>query len=74
MEIKIIYDTMKIIIKKQNNVINVCGSRIFGILLPFLFFIFCLTNIKKESIIKHTKSPINHYLILVGLLIYFDKP
>ena len=31
-------------------------------------------NIKKESIIKHTKSPINHYLILVGLLIYFDKP
>ncbi|ERL25595.1 hypothetical protein HMPREF9108_01820 [Leptotrichia sp. oral taxon 225 str. F0581] len=39
---------MKIIIKKQNNVINVCGSRIFGILLPFLFFIFCLTNIKKK--------------------------
>ena len=73
MEIKIIYDIMKIIIKKQNNVINVCGSRIFGILLPFLFFIFCLTNIKK-SIIKYIKSPIHHYLILVGLLIYFDKP
>ena len=29
--------------------INVCGSRIFGILLPFLFFIFYLTNIKKRK-------------------------
>ena len=28
-----------------------------------------LNKYKKESIIKHTKSSINHYLILVGLLI-----
>ena len=50
------------------------GKQDFRDSASFFVFYFLLNKYKKESIIKHTKSPINHYLILVGLLIYFDKP